>query len=79
MRDPSIKLKIYSGLTLMKPDAGLGLSAGSPARSSSASRGLPGSRLYRGPETRRLPPNIEVHEFFFQAGAFLKAPLAQQR
>ena len=25
-----------------------------------------------------LPPNIQVHEFFFQAGAFLNAPLAQQ-
>ncbi len=25
-----------------------------------------------------LPPNIEVHEFFFQAGTFLKTPLAQQ-
>jgi hypothetical protein len=26
----------------------------------------------------QLPPNIEVHDFFFQAGAFLNSPLAQQ-
>ena len=79
LHDPSIKLKIHTGLTFVKPGAGGGLQrrfagplidrifAGYPDLDYAAA-------LKRGV----LPPNIEVHEFFFQAGAFLDTPLAQQ-
>ncbi len=79
MRDPSIKLKIFTGLTFVKPGAGKGLErrfiGPLAARLFGAYPDLDYvAALKRG----ALPANIEVHEAFFQAGAFLNSPLAQQ-
>ena len=79
MSDRSIKLKIYTGLTFLKPDAGRGLErrfAGPLIDRVFA--GYPDLDYIAALKRGQLPPNIEAHEFFFQAGAFLNAPLAQQ-
>ncbi len=79
MRDRSITLKIFTGLTFVKPSGATDIERRfvSPL----AERLLGGYPMldYVEPiKNGRLPPNIEVHEFFFQAGAFLGSPLAQQ-
>jgi acyl-CoA hydrolase len=77
--DPSIKLSIFTALTLEKPRP-----------SSELERRFIGpiiERLFGGyPElayakalhAKRLPANIEVDEFFFLAGRWLNSPEAQQ-
>lgn len=77
--DPSIKLTIFTALTLEKPRP-----------SSELERRFIGpviERLFGGyPElayaqalhAKKLPPNIEVNEFFFLAGRWLGSPVAQQ-
>jgi acyl-CoA hydrolase len=79
MADRSITLKIFTGLSFVKP-----------APKNELERRFAGpliDRLLGGfpnldyvDAVRRdgLPPNIEVHEFFLQAGVFLNAPCAQQ-
>jgi acyl-CoA hydrolase len=79
LHDRSIRLKIFTGLTFVKP-----------AGESELERRFAGpliERLFGGyPDLdyvaavkgENLPPNIDIHEFFFEAGAFLNAPLAQQ-
>ncbi len=79
MSDPGIKLKIYTGLTFVKPDVGTGLErrfAGPLIDRVFA--GYPDLDYVAALKRGHLPPNIQVHEFFFQAGAFLNVPLAQQ-
>src|SRR4030088_2020376 len=77
--DPSIHLRIFTALTLEKPRAKAGLEArflrpfaervfgGSPDLAYALA-------LHAG----KLPPNIEVDEFFFQAGTRLGVPASQQ-
>src|SRR6195256_1132233 len=77
--DPSIHLRIFTALTLEKPPAKAGLEArflrpfaervfgGSPDLAYALA-------LHAG----KLPPNIEVDEFFFQAGTRLGVAAAQQ-
>ena len=77
--DPSIKLTLFSALTLEKP---------TPASLLEARFGGPlVERLFGGyPDLAyvaplragKLPPNIEVLEFFFLAGRWLRVPFAQQ-
>ncbi len=77
--DPSIKLTLFSALTLEKPK---------PASLLEARFGGPlVERLFGGyPDlvyvaplrAGKLPPNIEVLEFFFLAGRWLRVPFAQQ-
>lgn len=79
VRDSSISLKILTALSFVKPVAQSDLErrfAGPLVER------LFGHYPYLGyaEALRRgdMPPNVEVHEFFMQAGAFLHAPLAQQ-
>ncbi len=79
VQDKSISLKIFTALSFVKPTL-----------KSDLERRFAGplvERLFgRFPDLEyavalqrgRLPPNIEVHDFFFQAGAYLNSPLAQQ-
>ncbi|MGQ0685977.1 acetyl-CoA hydrolase/transferase C-terminal domain-containing protein [Bradyrhizobium sp.] len=77
--DPSIKLTLFSALTLENPR---------PASLLEARFGTPlVERLFGGyPDLAyvaplragKLPPNIEVLEFFFLAGRWLRVPFAQQ-
>jgi acyl-CoA hydrolase len=77
--DPSIKLTIFTALTLEAPHAKNELErrfldpvaqrvfAGYPALHYAAA-------IHRG----AVPPNIEINEFFFEAGQWLGSPYAQQ-
>jgi acyl-CoA hydrolase len=79
VNDPSIKLKIFTGLTFLKPGAGAGLErrfAGPLIDRIFA--GFPAPDYIEALKRGKLPANIKVYEFFFQAGVFLNAPLAQQ-
>jgi acyl-CoA hydrolase len=77
--DKNLRLKIFTGLTLVRP----------AYRSSLEQRFVqplldrlfadyPDPLYVRPLRERNLPPNIEVHEFFFQAGAWMSTPQAQQ-
>ena len=79
VRDPSIELKIYTGLTFVKPEAGAGLEGrftGPLVERMFA--GYPALDYIEALKRGELPANVKAHEFFFQAGTFLNAPLAQQ-
>lgn len=77
--DRSLSLKIFTALSFIKP-----------APKSDLERRFAGpliERLFGGwpdldyamaLQRGRLPPNVEAHEFFVQAGAYLNSPLAQQ-
>ncbi len=77
--DPSIHLRIFTALTLERPRPRSELRAAlhRPALRPAVRR-LSGPRLCGGAARRRLPPNIEVDEFFFLAGSRLNVPSAQQ-
>lgn len=79
VRDPSIRLKIFTALTLGRPrgktelerrflDPLFGRLAGN----------YPELAYNKALEEGSLPPNIVVHEFYFPAGRRLNVPLAQQ-
>jgi acyl-CoA hydrolase len=77
--DPSIKLKIFTGLTFVKPSPQSGLEGRfSGPLIERLLGGFPDLAYARAMMDGTLPPNIEVHEFFLQAGMFLNAPSAQQ-
>jgi acyl-CoA hydrolase len=79
LSDPSIKLQIFTGLTFVKPEPGGGLE-GRFARPliGRLFEGYPALDYIAALKKGELPPNVRVSEFFFQAGAFLNTPLAQQ-
>lgn len=77
--DRQLKLKIFTGLTLVRP----------VYRSTLEQRfveplldrlfaSYPDPLYVRALREHTLPRNIEVHEFFFQAGAWMSSPQAQQ-
>jgi hypothetical protein len=77
--DPGIRLRIFTGLTLepkrWKTDLERRLLEPLNARLYS---GYPRLSYADAVRENALPPNIEVNEFFLQAGNWLDAPLAQQ-
>jgi acyl-CoA hydrolase len=77
--DPSIKLRIFTALTLEKPhprqDLERRFMAPVSERLFAGYLELEYGRAQRG---GRLPPNIAVDEFFFLAGSRLHSPAAQQ-
>jgi acyl-CoA hydrolase len=77
--DRSIKLKIFTGLTFVKPSPKAGLERRFTGPLIERLFGeFPDLDYVNAVRREGLPPNIEVHEFFLQAGAFLSAPCAQQ-
>src|SRR5712675_3189104 len=77
--DPSMHLRIFTALTLEKPHAKRGLERRFLAPfAERVFGGYPdlayAVALHRG----GLPPNVEVDEFFFQAGTRLGVPASQQ-
>ena len=79
MADRSIKLSIYSALTLEKPRPSSDLEKRfiSPVIDRLFG-GYPDLSYAKALHAGELPPNIEVTEFFFLAGRWLGSPLAQQ-
>lgn len=77
--DPSIKLKIFTALTLEKPRAASELERRFIDPVIERLFGGYPELAYAGSlRANALPPNIEVNEFFFLAGRWLGSPLAQQ-
>ncbi len=79
VKDASIKLTIFTGLTFVKPRPKSNLERRfiNPV----AERlfgGYPELDYVNALEHGTLPPNIAIHEFFLQAGVFLSVPAAQQ-
>lgn len=77
--DPSISLRIFTALTLEVPRAGGGLEGRfmGPVLERLFS-GYPELTYARDLHSGRLPANIEVNEFFLQAGKWLGSPRQQQ-
>src|SRR5689334_17253477 len=77
--DPSIKLTLFSALTLEKPKPGSLLESRFAGPLIERLFGGYPDLAYVAPlRAGRLPPNIEVLEFFFLAGRWLHVPFAQQ-
>jgi acyl-CoA hydrolase len=79
VQDKSISLKIFTALSFVKPTLKSDLErrfAGPLVQRIFGN--FPDLEYAVALRRGQLPPNIEVHDFFFQAGAFLKSPLAQQ-
>ncbi|HEX2593276.1 MAG TPA: acetyl-CoA hydrolase/transferase C-terminal domain-containing protein [Rhizomicrobium sp.] len=79
-RDPSIKLRIFTALTLEKPRGSSELERRflDPVIARLFG-GYPDLEYTKALRKGALPPNIEVNEFFFLAGRWLNNPLAQQK
>jgi hypothetical protein len=77
--DPSINLTLFSALTLEKPKPGSLLEARFAGPLVERLFGFYPDLAYVAPlRAGKLPPNIEVLEFFFLAGRWLHVPFAQQ-
>jgi acyl-CoA hydrolase len=77
--DPSISLTIFTALTLEKPRYANDLERRFLAPViERLFGGYPALEYAKVLRAGRLPPNIQVNEFFFLAGAWLGVPLAQQ-
>jgi len=79
LADPSIKLRIFTALTLETPHPRQDLERRFMAPlSKRLFAGYPELAYGLAQRAGRLPPNIEVDEFFFLAGSRLHSPSAQQ-
>lgn len=77
--DPSISLRIFTALTLERPRGKSSLERAFIEPLSQRLFGnYPGLDYARDLHAGELPANVEVNEFFFQAGNWLSVPLAQQ-
>jgi acyl-CoA hydrolase len=77
--DPSISLTIFTALTLEKPRYASDLERRFLAPViERLFGGYPALEYAKALRAGRLPPNIQVNEFFLLAGAWLGVPLAQQ-
>ena len=79
VQDKSISLKIFTALSFVKPTLKSDLERRFAGPLIQRLFGqFPDLEYAASLQRGQLPPNIEVHDFFFQAGAFLNSPLAQQ-
>ncbi len=79
VQDKSISLKIFTALSFVKPTPRSDLERRFSGPLIERLFGqFPDLEYAAALQRGTLPPNIEVHDFFFQAGAFLNSPLAQQ-
>jgi acyl-CoA hydrolase len=77
--DPSIRLTIFTGLTLEAPHPASELERRFLAPvARRAFGGYPGLDYAAAMRANRVPPNVEINEFFFAAGQWLGSPYAQQ-
>ncbi|HEX5789222.1 MAG TPA: acetyl-CoA hydrolase/transferase C-terminal domain-containing protein [Woeseiaceae bacterium] len=78
-RDPSVRLTIFTGLTLTRPQAASALEA--RLLEPIAERlygGWPRVAYEEAQRCERLPPNVTVREFYLRPGAWLGNPTVQQ-
>jgi Acetyl-CoA hydrolase/transferase C-terminal domain len=76
--DPSIRLRIFTALTLEKPHPSSELERRFIGPIAQRCFGGYPDLAYAVALRKGLPPNVEVDEFFFQAGSRLGIPAAQQ-
>src|SRR5215469_60844 len=77
--DPSLRLTIFTALTLEVPRARQELERRFlDPLAQRVFAGYPGLDYAAAIHARTLPPNVEVNEFFFEAGQWLGSPYAQQ-
>jgi acyl-CoA hydrolase len=76
--DPSIRLRIFTALTLERPHPASELERRFIAPIAERCFGGYPDLAYAAALRTGLPPNVEVDEFFFQAGSRLNIPAAQQ-
>jgi acyl-CoA hydrolase len=76
--DASIRLRIFTALTLEKPHPGSELERRFIGPIAERCFGGYPDLAYATALRKGLPPNVEVDEFFFQAGSRLNVPVAQQ-
>ena len=76
--DPSIRLRIFTALTLEKPHPSAELERRFIGPITERCFGGYPDLAYAVALRKGLPPNVEVDEFFFQAGSRLNIPAAQQ-
>ncbi len=78
--DPSISLTILTALSLEVPSTGKGLQKALLEPMFKRVFGnYPGLDYMKDIHAGTVPPNIDVHEFFFKSGSMLRNPYAQQR
>jgi acyl-CoA hydrolase len=77
--DPSLRLTIFTALTLEVPRARQELERRFlDPLAQRVFAGYPALDYATAVHAKTLPPNVEVNEFFFQAGQWLSSPYAQQ-
>jgi len=76
--DPSLSLRIFTALTLEKPHPGSELERRFIGPIAQRCFGGYPDLAYAAALRTGLPPNIEIDEFFFQAGSRLNVPAAQR-
>ncbi|MCP5206119.1 MAG: acetyl-CoA hydrolase [Hahellaceae bacterium] len=78
-KDSSIKLHIATAITLEKPSGSSKLEkAFMGPFAERLFGGIPDIAYMKDLRQKKLPPNVEVSEFFFKAGSFLNDPTQQQ-
>ena len=78
--DATTSLKLFTALSLARPAPGSGLQARflKPFLQRHFGAQYPDLEYVAAMREDRLPPNIEVHEFYLQSGAYLHAPAVQR-
>ncbi|HVV98145.1 MAG TPA: acetyl-CoA hydrolase, partial [Rhodanobacteraceae bacterium] len=78
--DPSRRLTIYTALSLDPPEPGSDLEKRflAPFLARQFGERYPRLQYVIDLKANRLPPNVRVQEFYFQSGAMLRSPRAQQ-
>jgi acyl-CoA hydrolase len=80
LRDPSLELNIFTALSLRKPSASSELERRFLEPFVARVFGnYPELEYVDAVRRGRLPPNVQVIEFFFEPGAYLESPYAQQQ
>src|SRR5262249_38077565 len=79
LADRSIRLTIFTALTLEPPRAKSELERRFlDPFANRVFAGYPALEYAKAIHARTLPPNVQVNEFFFEAGQWLNSPYAQQ-
>lgn len=73
--DPSIQLQIYTALSLQVPAPAEDLARRflKPFAARQWGEDYPGLKYFKAAASDQIPPNIQVHEFYFQAGSALRS------
>lgn len=80
VKDPKISLKIFTALSLdfAKPQSDMEERFLGPFYQRQFGDNYPHLRYLEDLHRNKVPKNIQIHEFYFQAGSLLKSELAQQ-